>query len=278
MKNLMLILFAIVSISLIGCEDDEAPIVDDPMPTGEEMTFDLGEADVEGISGMATFIEYDDGSTLIELDLEGTPEGGVHPAHIHSGAAAEGLTDNIEITLESVDGDTGMSETWVTEESYEDLINYDGYINVHLSEDDLATLVAQGDIGVNVLTGEEMSYDLVEVDGSGVMGTALFQQRENGETLLTIDLEGTVDGGMHPSHIHEGESGSGGPIAISLTDVDGATGMSMTNISNFNDDVNEGEEITYTELLEYAGYINVHLSSDDLATVVATGNIGASTP
>lgn len=32
---------------------------------------------------------------------------------------------------------------------YSDISGYDGYVNVHLSADDLATLVAQGNIGAN---------------------------------------------------------------------------------------------------------------------------------
>jgi len=33
--------------------------------------------------------------------------------------------------------------------SYQDVLEVDGYINVHLSADDLATLVAQSNIGSN---------------------------------------------------------------------------------------------------------------------------------
>jgi hypothetical protein len=35
---------------------------------------------------------------------------------------------------------------------YINALDFDGYINVHLSADKLATLVAQGDIGQNDLT------------------------------------------------------------------------------------------------------------------------------
>jgi hypothetical protein len=38
------------------------------------------------------------------------------------------------------------------------LLDFDGYINVHLSADKLATLVAQGDIGQNDLTDVSKVY------------------------------------------------------------------------------------------------------------------------
>jgi hypothetical protein len=53
--------------------------------------------------------------------------------------------------------------------------------------------------------------------------------------------------------------------------VDGASGMSMTNIMMLDDDT----PITYEELLTFDGYINVHLSMQELATIVAQGNIGS---
>jgi hypothetical protein len=41
--------------------------------------------------------------------------------------------------------------------TYQELLNFDGYINVHFASS-LATLVAQGDIGQNQLTGVSKVY------------------------------------------------------------------------------------------------------------------------
>ena len=52
--------------------------------------------------------------------------------------------------------------------------------------------------------------------------------------------------------------------------------MSMTNVAAF--DAAEGEDpemVSYDALIEYNGYINVHLSAEELATLIAQGNIGA---
>lgn len=250
--------------------------------TGETMAYTLEERAVEGINGTATFWELEDGSALVQLMLEGTPEGGSHPAHIHVNSAAEG--GDIAISLNPVNGTSGNSYTFVEmfdanspdrageAVTYGELLDYNGYINVHLSADDLGTIVAQGDIGGNELTGESTAYELASTDAAtDVNGTVTFNERKNGNTLVTIDVANTVAGMMHPAHIHEGVTGSGGPIAISLNSVNGDNGMSMTNVAA-ND---AGEAVTYDELLTYNGYVNVHLSADNLATVVSSGNVGA---
>jgi hypothetical protein len=64
---------------------------------------------------------------------------------------------------------------------------------------------------------------------------------------------------------------TGGPITFTFPSVDGNTGVSETNISSLDDTT----PITYDGILTYNGYINVHLSSNALGTIVAQGNIGS---
>ena len=243
--------------------------------TGESKSYTLGMKDVDGISGTATFEERVNGEALATLNLEETPDGGQHPAHIHMNTAAEG--GDILFTFNTVNGTTGMSMTNVaalddeTAFGYDDVLEVDGYINVHLSANALGTIVAQGDIGQNELTGESKIYNLDSKDVDGISGEAKFEERKNGTTLITLDLIGTPIGGEHPAHIHENDAATGGGIAISLTSVNGTTGMSKTQVDQFDN----GTAVTYTQLLDYDGYINVHLSPDDLATIVAQGNIGS---
>ena len=243
--------------------------------TGESMSYDLNEADLTGISGTAMFEERVSGETLVTLMLENTPGGDSHPSHIHMNTAAEG--GDIAVTLESVNGTSGMSKTNVsalddgTMISYDDLTDYDGYINVHASADDLATLAAQGDIGQNALTGMSETYDLNEVDVAGVSGTVTFSQRVNDEILVTIQLMGTTQGDSHPTHIHFNSAAEGGDIAVSLSDVNGTSGMSKTNVAALNDMT----AVTYAGLVAFDGYINVHQSAENLTTLVAQGDIGA---
>ena len=242
--------------------------------TGDMKSYELSSKDVDGIMGTALFQERVSGEALATLMLDGTPDGGMHPAHIHMNTAAEG--GDIAFTFNVVNGTTGMSQTNVaalndgTMFGYADVLDYDGYINVHLSSDDLGTLVAQGDIGQNELTGESKTYELETKDVDGIMGTAKFEERVNGEALATLMLDGTPDGGMHPAHIHMNTAAEGGDIAFTFNVVNGTTGMSETNVAALND----GTMFGYADVLDYDGYINVHLSSDNLATLVAQGDIG----
>lgn len=267
LKSLSLLILALF---VAACGDDD-PV---PMPTGMEDSFTLSALNNSGVSGSVKIEEADQGGSIITLMLNGTSSGNSHPAHVHFNTAAEG--GDIAISLTPVDGATGMSETYVTTLddgstiNYDELIVFDGYVNIHLSADDLATVVAQGDIGVNELTGESESYALYEKDVDGISGSFMLERRANGTALATVMLSGTQSGDMHPGHIHDDNAATGGAIAISLNAVDGATGVSRTSIEMKDD----GTAITYDELLNYDGYVNIHNSMSDLGTLVAQGDIG----
>ncbi|WP_215223569.1 CHRD domain-containing protein [Echinicola shivajiensis] len=242
--------------------------------TGNEKTYSLGEKIVPGISGSIKFQERANGLSLATINLEGTPDGGSHPAHIHANTAAEG--GGIVVSFNPVDGSTGMSMTTIRQTDagdpmpYADILNVDGYVNVHLSAAQLGTIVAQGDIGQNELTGNTQVYMLNEKDVPGISGSITFAERVNGFALATISMDGTPDGGSHPAHIHANSAAEGGPIIFSFNPVDGTTGMSMTNVEM----LDSGDELNYSDLMTIDGYVNVHLSADQLGTIVGQGNIG----
>ena len=267
---------AIMVLPIYSCDNDDDDMGGVVEPTGETKVYTLGSVADPSISGMATFIEMSDGSTTIELDISGTPDGGMHPAHIHYNTAAE--SGDIALTLGTVDGTTGFSTITATELNdgtpitYDELLDFDGYINVHLSSSELGTIVAQGDIGQNELTGNSTTYALGSVADPSISGNVMFERRQNGEALATIMLNGTPDGGMHPAHIHAGSvADAPGFIIFTFNSVNGTTGMSKTNVSMLDDD----SDFTYSDVLSVDGYVNVHLSADDLDTLVAQGNIGA---
>lgn len=261
-----LILFGVILFT--GCDSDE----DDPGPqlTGNSKEYMLRSVSNPAISGTVTFAERDDDMVVITIELNGTAAGNSHPAHIHANSAAEG--GSIVLDLENVDGGSGMSETVVdalndgTAITYNDLLNFDGYVNVHLSSNELATLIAQGDIGSNELTGEKKEYTMIPVADPSVSGKVILEKRKNGTTLVTIDLEGTQADASHPAHFHSNTIAETGPIVIGLTNVDGTTGMSRTSVEA----LNSGTAITYDELLNFNGYVNVHTG----ATFVAQVDIG----
>jgi hypothetical protein len=73
--------------------------------------------------------------------------------------------------------------------SYDDLINFDGHINIHASPSDLSTIVAWTDIGGNELTGDDENYLLSAVADPALSGEVLFQERKSGEALVTVTVE-----------------------------------------------------------------------------------------
>ncbi len=253
----------------------ETPEMETPVTETASKTYTLGSVADPDISGTAKFVTFSNDSTVVELKLENTPDGGMHPAHIHFNTAVEG--GDIALTLTAVDGGTGESSTPVTALddgtaiSYTELLEYNGYINVHLSAEELGTLVAQGDIGQNELTGESKEYMLNSVAIAEIDGTATFFERVNGEALAIIMLNNTPADGMHPGHIHANSAEEGGDILFTFNPVIGATGISETNVAALADDSSFG----YAEVLTVDGYINIHLSTEDLGTLVAQGNIGA---
>ncbi|WP_211361138.1 CHRD domain-containing protein [Maribacter flavus] len=257
-----------------SCSDDDGDFIPPIVDGGDSETYQLSSVSNPDISGTAKIIDNEDNSITVELELQNTPSGGMHPAHIHFNTAVEG--GDIAITLGTVDGSTGMSSVTFstlddgTPITYEELLDFDGYINVHASADDLETLVAQGDIGQNELNGETKVYELGSVAIEDISGTATFAERVNGEALATIVLNNTPADGMHPGHIHMNTAAEGGDIAFTFNPVNGATGISNTNVSALDD----GTAFGYNDVLTYDGYINIHLSADDLATLVAQGDIG----
>ena len=245
--------------------------------TGDTKSYMLNSVDITEITGTATFAKRKSGETLATISLENTPQGGVHSAHIHSNTVIE--EGAIIFTLNPVNGDTGLSITHIAEDDngapllFDDILALDAHIKAHLSADELQTIVFAEDIGQNELTGESKMYELSEIQSSGVSGSVSLFERMNSSTLITITVSGTPPSGDHPAHIHDNDVLTGGGVAISLNNVDGSTGKSYTQV----DQLNAGTKITYSELLAYNGHVNVHLSQNELTTIVAQGDIGSNT-
>lgn len=252
---------AMVAMTVSGCSKDDTP--------GAETSYDLKVQDVLGVRGTATFIETENNSTTIEIELFGAPSG-VHPAELRMNSAAEGGT--VVVNLNPVD-DTGKSSTLVTSMSYIELIDYDGFIQVSKSSSEPDIILAKGDIGGNVITDTNVSYALEEVGSYGVSGTALFEKRKNGNSLVTLDLDGTIAGEVYPATINLSsvETIGGGPITRTLSSVNGTTGKSYTTIRNLND----GLVITYDNWLVYNGYINIYQTAAEFGNIISQGNIGS---
>lgn len=248
-----------------GCKKDE----DTPAPA-RSTTYNLKAQDVLGFSGTVTFTETSSTSTTISIALTG-PVTGNHPAQLRTMSAVE--TGAVLLSLNQVDA-TGKSSTVVTTMTYSELIAYDGHIDVLSSTATPDVIIARGDIGGNVITTTSKSYSLSAVNASGVTGTAKFEKRVNGKTLVTISLAGVVPG-LYPATINLGsvETIGGGPVKATLNAIiaTGTTGIGYANIRSLDDLT----AITYDNWLVYDGYLNVYQNSIATANIICQGNIGS---
>ena len=257
-------------IAMMSCSNDD----DSGSSVEVSETFVLYSVTDPSISGTAKVIKNDNTSITVELQLTGTTSGAMHPAHIHYNSAAE--SGGVAVTLGTVDGNTGFSTVTFTKLdndtaiTYEELLEFDGYINVHLSAAEPSILVAQGDIGINVLTGESILYDLTEVDVPNVSGTVTFFQRVSGKALAEIKLNNTVLGETHPAFIRMNDVATGGSIIFTFNPVNGETGISTTHVTAFDDDT----PFNYSDVATLDGHVSVHMSALDMVTLIAQGNIG----
>ncbi|MFU8844252.1 MAG: hypothetical protein ACNA7V_10655 [Bacteroidales bacterium] len=250
-----------------GCSKD-----DDSSPTPEparKTSYDLLVKDVLGVTGTVTFIETSATSTTIDIVLVGAPVG-THPAELCMNSAIEGGA--VIVNLNPVD-ETGKSSTVVSTMSYPELIEYDGFIQVKKSTNEPYIILVQGDIGGNVITTTNITYVLHPIDLFGVSGTALFEKRINGNTLVTVTLTGVISGEIYPSSINVGSitTVGGGPVVVMLNSVEGNTGNSYTNIRK----LDNGTIIMYDNWLLYQGYVNIYQTTVNINNIICHGNIGS---
>jgi hypothetical protein len=258
---LLLILAVVILVPGIGCKKDEGP--------GRETSYNLKVQDALGVTGMATFIEASNKATTITVQLFGAPSG-THPAALYMNTVAEG--GSVVIELNPVEG-SGLSSTIVKTLTYDELIAYDGFIRVLKNTAEPDIILAQGDIGGNVITDQQVAYILQKIGAFNVSGTALFEKRENGNTLVTIDLDGTIAGEVYPATINLSSVATigGGPITKTLSSVNGNTGKSYTTLRK----LDGGLTVSYDNWLNYNGYINIYRLEAKFENIISQGNIGS---
>jgi uncharacterized surface protein with fasciclin (FAS1) repeats len=104
------------------------------------------------------------------------------------------------------------------------------------------------------------------LNDSGVAGTVTLDRFGEG-TLVTLSLTGTPAGGDHPAHFHAGDCGAPGSVVIPLSNVDGDSGLSVTDVDAPIEAILEGNHL-----------VMVHLSPEEISTFVACGEVGAGAP
>lgn len=258
---------------LTGC-------IEGPEDNAQKITLSFQPIHGSDVKGTISIIELENGTTRITIEADGIFTGN-HPVHVHNNTVAEG--GSILITLNDLD-QNGRSITDLIETdagnpvSFEDFLDLEGHINISESETNPGEYIARADIGQNAMTGRVLIFDLSELAGSGIKGQAAFQQRLNNTTLVTLILENTASDQQYPALIREGSVDNTGDISITLNPVDGASGLSYTQVEGIDSpegDPNQGEPISYNQLANYDGHIVVASPvTSTLQKNVATGNIG----
>lgn len=244
-----------------------------PDVSGRNFAYELESVSDHRINGLIKIRERNDGSTQLELLLNGIDDDGIYPAYIHFDNALEG--GGIAITLEPVDGQSGNSVTEIgmldsgTIITFDELKDFDGHLNIQL-DDDQGGVAAQADIGRNALTGRFQQFNLFEGDIEGASGILTIEERASGFSLITVEVEGTIPGAQHPTTINFGSMIASSDIAGTLSPVEGESGIGMTHLEEL-----DGELVApYDALVEFKGFVRVHLGSGvDMNTTLAQGNI-----
>lgn len=249
-------------------EDTPTPVEEKVEPRTAE--YPLVKIDSSLGNGKVVFTEKSSTETIVTIILTGITTGS-YPAHIHANSAAE--TGPITISLNSVDA-TGKSTTTINKKddgtpiSFSQLVDFDGYLNVHLSG---SKLLSQGDIGGNQLTGEKKSYSLTKVGSFDIGGTVELAKRKNNKTLVTVALTNTANNGEYPSAIYTGSTSALLPSkAADLKPVLSSNkSISMTTVRNFSI-----LPVTYDQIMNDTYHVNIYESPTNNTVIVAQANIG----
>jgi hypothetical protein len=254
------------SIAFFSCNEEM------PNVTGKNQLYELRSVSEQDIDGHVKIRERFDGTTQLELVLNNTDPNKTYSAYLHFNDFLEG--GEVALTLTPVTGNSKSSVTEITaldsgsEITYEGLLEFDGHVKVNV-EQGAGAYVAQADIGQNALTGRFQQFTLEEADIEGVQGLFTVEERENGFSLATIQMDGSVAGKQHPVTLNFGSIGSTSGVAGNLNPVEGSTGVGRTTVEQLDD-----MTIPYKDLIDFNGFLRVHLGEgDEMNTTLAQGNI-----
>ena len=143
------------TILFFACKKDDVS-----KPALRSQEYPLSAAGNSGVTGKITISENTDSSFNVKVALDRSVKDTVHVLHIHNGSISS--PGNIAIPLTSITG-TGGAASSITSNikqvtlpgstvkvlTYDSILVYNGYVNVHYSAYRIDSLIAQGNIGQN---------------------------------------------------------------------------------------------------------------------------------
>ena len=140
-----------------------------------EIIIPIEELNSSGVSGDATLTDNGDGTTTIDVLVDGAS--GDHPIHLHSGTCAE--LGDIVVPLTDVDSSgSSVTDVDIPLATIQDPEVGPHAINIHLSAEEISTYVACGDIPLSdesaaaggeedAMADDEMAGDDMADEGTG---------------------------------------------------------------------------------------------------------------
>jgi hypothetical protein len=155
-RRLIILGVALVLSVTYSCDSSEDQVVPNDL-TGNSVTYALEPASYWNITGTVTFNEKKDGTTRIEIKLNGltdTNADSEFPAHLHFGDVTTDKAD-VAALLKPVDLKTGVSKTDMSVLSDETLVTFDDLkklgacVKIHLAAygEGKNVVLAAGNIG-----------------------------------------------------------------------------------------------------------------------------------
>ncbi len=116
----------------------------------------------------------------------------------------------------------------------------------------------------------ELTATLSEMDGSGVTGTAILTEDDDGTARVVVSMEGLPEG-PHANHIHHVTCEAQGEVHLTLEELQaGADGVAEATTTDFPEE-DPDRELNYFAV----GHdIDVHVGGNDtVGAVISCGNI-----
>lgn len=144
MKKFLLLIFIIAA--TLSCKKDEITDVINPV---NDVVYNLTAVSGSNIGGQVQFQRNEDNSTTVLVRLLNPT--GLHPVSIHHNSKEEG--GDVAITLETCECEESITEVNQMDNgmsiNFDELRNFNGHVNIYLSETQNDIIVSQANIGSN---------------------------------------------------------------------------------------------------------------------------------
>ena len=149
MKNALILLALFISILSCNNDDEVTGVIDRTDPTNS-VIYQLEGTTNSNITGEVTFARNHDNTSTVFVRLVGASEG-IHPTAIHFNSKEEGGSQAIRLnTCICLESETMVAQLDDgTSINFDELIDFDGHLNIFESEVLSEIIIAQTNIGSN---------------------------------------------------------------------------------------------------------------------------------